>query len=220
MKTLLMILICLNLFACTSAYRVGTKDNTNEELILKLNSYAQNRSATVFLSSGQQYKGKNLRIADKTLFWTDEGGDRSCSTDSVYKIQFTKRGPMGLKTALGFLASMTVIGLISDAASGPQEGQMASATAMGFIGGVVYSPVAFLVGYLMGERTDYVFGQAPSQHVLLEDVKILKETASEVKIEWKGQTVWLFKSQIERTKTDGKISIRIKKELYQMKFQN
>ncbi len=220
MKTFLMILICLNLFACTSTYRFENNDKTHELLILELNGYARNRTATIFLSNGQQNTGENLRIADKTLFWTDKGGDRSCSTDSLYKIQFTKRGPMGLKTALGFLASMTVVGLITDAASDPQEGQMVSATAMGFISGVVYSPVAFLIGYLIGERTDYLFGQAPSQHLILEDVKILKETDSEIKIEWKGKTEWFFKSQIEKTKMDGKVAIRIKKELYQKKFQD
>lgn len=184
MKPIVLAAMCLLFFGCSSINRVNSKNSSDEELINRFNDHAQKRSAQIFLSNGQQNKGSNLRITDKTLVWTDNGVERYYSTDSIYKIQFTARGSMGVKVALIFFGIMVIDGIV-DGASG-QEGE----ATFGLIRGLMFSPIAFLAGYLIGEHVDYVFGDAPVQqpkYVTHNDVNLLRETNVKIKIEWKTQ---------------------------------
>lgn len=229
MKSLLLVLSCINFLACSSIHQVKTKDPSNNELIRKFNDYAQNRTAKIVQIDGQEKKGKNLRVSSEKLNWEDVNGEHELIIDSIYKVQFVDRG----KGAVRGVRNGLVIGLVYGIVGGLIEAESKKGTELewespvplvlitGILGGIGGTVTGLIVGAILGYSETYMFSETAVDiyHVTLDDVKILKETEGEIKIEWKGQNVWLFKSQIDMTKKDGKVSIPLKKDLYQKKFR-
>jgi hypothetical protein len=159
---ILLMLSALCLVGCVSSRAVTTAGQYEE-----INALGEEKSAVITLMADTgktDCDGDFLSIGRDSVQWVDPGTGlvRSAATAQLRCIRFTMRNAGALTGALvGFLsgAGIFTIGLAGSAGKSHKEWDTYGVIGLaGAITAIVGLPVGAIIGALIGNKTDYVFG--------------------------------------------------------------